>query len=152
VYCHEWNPEGSWYDRDAAAVAVFEMTDDIVYVYQGSWCAEGCRTSWEAEWRVVGTEGTVLWDGADGLHAEVIAERGERSPRMEEVPIRVPDPDRKGRDAVIDEFIRCVRTGGTPETHAADNIRSLAMVFGAIESAEAGRKVEIRPGAVGAGE
>ena len=26
VYCKEWNPAGSWYDRDASAVAVFEMT------------------------------------------------------------------------------------------------------------------------------
>ena len=47
VYCHEWNPTGSWYDRDASAIAVFEMTDGIVYTYQGSWCAEGCNTPWE---------------------------------------------------------------------------------------------------------
>ena len=33
VYCREWNPAGSWYDRDASAVAVFEMTGGIVYTY-----------------------------------------------------------------------------------------------------------------------
>ena len=27
VYCHEWNPAGSWYDHDASAVAIFEMTE-----------------------------------------------------------------------------------------------------------------------------
>jgi hypothetical protein len=39
--------------------------------------------------------------------------------------------------------VRCVREGGVPETEAADNLKSLAMVFGAIEAAEAGRRVAI---------
>ncbi len=51
------------------------------------------------------------------------------------------------------ELDRCVIRGvgarisfrGVPETVAADNIKSLAMVFGAIESARLGRVVEIAP-------
>ena len=39
--------------------------------------------------------------------------------------------------------MRCVQQGGIPDTVAADNIKSLAMVFGAIESAETRRPVEI---------
>ena len=35
VYCKEWNPAGSWFDHDASAVAIFEMTDSIVYTYRG---------------------------------------------------------------------------------------------------------------------
>ena len=45
VYCREWNPRGSWNDQDASAVAVFQMTNDVVYTYQGSWCAEGVNTT-----------------------------------------------------------------------------------------------------------
>ena len=41
------------------------------------------------------------------------------------------------------DFVAAVRSGSEPETVGRDNIRSLAMVFGAIESAEAGRRVEI---------
>jgi hypothetical protein len=44
---------------------------------------------------------------------------------------------------LIKEFVRCVQTGGTPETICTDNIKSLAMVFGAIESAESRMPVEI---------
>jgi predicted dehydrogenase len=44
---------------------------------------------------------------------------------------------------VIREFVECVRTGATPETSGAGNIKSLAMVLGAIGSAEAGREVDI---------
>ena len=45
---------------------------------------------------------------------------------------------------MIEEFVRCVRTGETPETVCTDNIKSLAMVFAAIESAETGKRVEVR--------
>lgn len=149
VYCHEWNPAGSWYDRDAAAVAVFEMTDGIVYTYEGSWCSEGMNTSWEGEWRIVGRNGTALWDGHGDTTAEIVEETPEgREKRRVEVP--VPQMERENRDAVIAEFLRCVEggemPGETPETAGRDNIKSLAMVFGAIESAESERKVEV-PGA-----
>ena len=46
VYCKEWNPEGSWYDRDASALAIFEMSNGSIYTYRGSWCAHGYFTSW----------------------------------------------------------------------------------------------------------
>ena len=39
--------------------------------------------------------------------------------------------------------LRRFASGSEPETVGRDNIRSLAMVFGAIESAKAGRRVEI---------
>ena len=48
VYCREWNPAGSWYDHDASAIAIFEMSDGLVFTYRGSWCAEGLNTSWES--------------------------------------------------------------------------------------------------------
>ena len=46
VYCHEWNPRGSWFDHDASAIALFEMSDGVVFSYRGSWCSEGLTTSW----------------------------------------------------------------------------------------------------------
>lgn len=45
VFCHEWNPAGSWYAHGASAVAVFELTGGVVFTYRGSWSAEGFRTS-----------------------------------------------------------------------------------------------------------
>jgi predicted dehydrogenase len=73
VYCLETNPRGSWYRHGAAANAIFEFSDDVVFNYRGSWSAEGANTSWEASWRIVGTKGTVLWDGADTFEANVVA-------------------------------------------------------------------------------
>jgi predicted dehydrogenase len=147
VYCKEWNPAGSWYDRDAAAVAVFELTGGIVYTYHGSWCAEGLNTTWEADWRIVGRRGSATWDGAQGYRAEVVA--GASGIRSTYDAIAIPPPNAEDRDragghaGVIREFVRCLREGTTPETVCTDNIKSLAMVFGAIESAQQGRSVAI---------
>ncbi len=145
VYCHEWNPAGSWYDHDASAVAIFQMTGGLVYTYRGSWCAEGLNTAWECDWRIICRNGTVTWDGAEGFRAQVVAKEGGF--RSELADIQVPPLDvadtLEGHAGNIREFIRCVRSGGTPETVASDNINSLAMVFAAIESAESGRPVSV---------
>ena len=69
VYCHETNPKGSWYRHGASANAIFEFDDGAVFTYRGSWCAEGANTSWESRWRIVGSKGTILWDGADEFQA-----------------------------------------------------------------------------------
>jgi predicted dehydrogenase len=145
VYCHEWNPAGSWYDRDASAVAVFEMTGGVVYTYRGSWCSEGLPTSWEAEWRAVGSRGSVLWDGGEGFRAQVVAGTAGFHSEYEDVALPPHDAGEKtgGHAGLIADFVRCVREGRTPETVCTDNIQSLAMVFGAIQSAETGERVRI---------
>ncbi|HHE71925.1 MAG TPA: Gfo/Idh/MocA family oxidoreductase [Chloroflexi bacterium] len=146
VYCHEWNPPGSWYDHDASAVAIFEMTRDIVYTYRGSWCAEGLNTTWESRWHIIGERGSVIWDGAQGFQAEAVAAQGGFRSELVEVPVPVVDVGGKrgGHDGAIREFIHCVRHGCVPETVASDNIKSLAMVFGAIESAGRKERVQIQ--------
>ena len=139
VTCVEWNPPGSWYDHDAAAVATFEMTGGIVYSYRGSWCAEGLNTSWESDWRVIGTRGSVRWDGQELFQAEEVIgqEASCASGRPWDPGAR---PRREGGRArrLLREFIRCVQSGETPETNCTRQHQSLAMVFGAIESARQG--------------
>lgn len=145
VYCKEWNPAGSWYDQDASAVAVFEMTNGIVYTYRGSWCAEGLNTTWECDWRIIGDQGSLSWDGADTLKGEHVVKTDGLRSEYEEISIPAStDTDwMEGHKGLIHEFIHCVQHGGTPETSHTDNLKSLAMVFGAIESAESGKPVAI---------
>jgi len=77
--------------------------------------------------------------------AEVVVEAGFRSTYR---ALPVPDEDAPGKTGghadVIREFVGCVRGGGAPETSAADNVKSLAMVLAAIESAERGQPVPVR--------
>jgi len=146
VYCKEWNPYGSWYDLDASAIAIFEMTDDIVYTYRGSWCSEGLNTSWECDWRIIGDKGSVKWDGGGNMQAQAVVESGGFISKLENIEISAYDPGEKvgGHSGLIKEFIRCVQTSEVPETTCTDNIKSLAMVFGAIESTENKKPVDIK--------
>lgn len=145
VYCHENNPPGSWYRHGAAANAIFEFSDDVVFTYRGSWCAEGARTSWESAWRITGVNGTLLWDGADTIDAHVVS--GTTGFLRDISALDVPPPsdgeDTHGHASVIQNFLRSVRAGISPETDGYDNIKSLAMVFGAIESARRRQRVMI---------
>jgi predicted dehydrogenase len=147
VYCREWNPAGSWYDHGASAVATFEMSNGLVYTYRGSWCAEGLNTSWQCDWRIVGPRGTVKWDGNEAFQAQAVAKAGGFLSEMKEIEVPAVDPAGKvdGHKGCINDFIRCVQTGTVPETVCTDNIKSLAMVFGAIRSAETGRRIVINP-------
>ncbi|MER9213777.1 Gfo/Idh/MocA family oxidoreductase [Mesorhizobium sp. M0663] len=146
VYCQEWEPANSWYRQGSSATASFDLGGSKLFTYAGSWCAAGFRTSWDSTWRIVAERGSIVWDGADGLKAEVV--RPVREGLFDRTePIAVPplDPaDRVGGHlGIIQDFVRAVETGTEPETRGADNIKSLAMVFAAIESAETGRRVAI---------
>ncbi len=145
VLCHETNPEGSWYARGASAAAIFEMSGDVTFTYTGSWCAEGAPTSWDASWRLVGTRGMLTWDGEDAMSATV-ATGGPaflRETRTVEVPELKDDRRVQEHASVIADFLQAVETGTPPETVCTDNIHSLAMVFGAIDSARSGRRISL---------
>ena len=146
VYCKEWNPAGSWYARDASAVAIFEMSNGLVYTYRGSWCAEGLNTTWESDWRIIGQKGSLKWDGGQGFAAQTVAKQGGFISELNniEVPEIASSGKESGHASIIAEMVECIQTGRTPETVCSDNIKSLAMVLAAVESAEKGRQVEVK--------
>ncbi len=84
VYCDEFNPPWSWYRGNASSTVIFEMSGGLRYTYRGSWCAEGRATSWEAEWRAVGPNGTATWDGHVAPVADIVVEGGSFLSRTEE--------------------------------------------------------------------
>ena len=145
AYCVETNPAGSWYAHGAAANVIFEFTDDVVVTYRGSWCAEGANTNWDSSWRIIGTKGTLLWDGDAGLSVNVVdGEEGFFRP-VRQVDVLPPRDERetRGHASAIADFLDAVDTGSTPETAGTDNIKSLSMVFAAIESARTHKRVSI---------
>jgi len=146
VFCREWNPKGSWYAHDASASAIFEMNDGIVFNFRGSWCATGLPSGFQSAWRIIGTRGTLLWDGGEGFQCEI--EDGDEGFFRPVRSVEVPDGQfgfrAEGHGGVIREFLNAVQgSGGSPETSASDNIHSLAMVLGAIESSDAGRVISL---------
>lgn len=144
VIAQEWNPQGSWYDHDASACAMFEMSGGLVYGYRGSWCAEGLNTTWESHWRFIGDRGGMLWNGGTEFKVQKVTGTDGFVRKVEDVTVPPPkDMQWKGHAGVIHNFLTCVKDGGTPETVGTDNIKSLAMVHAAIESAGSGKRVRI---------
>ncbi|MCL1786348.1 MAG: Gfo/Idh/MocA family oxidoreductase [Defluviitaleaceae bacterium] len=142
VYCHEYNPPWSWYKGSANAVCIFEMEDGSVFNYNGSWCANGMNTSWESEWRVACAKGAAFWDGNVGLYYDLtstgppktgLASENEITANYVDIPI-APQP-RSGHDLCITEMFEALNSGTRPQTDCRDNIKSIRMVYKAIESA-----------------
>ena len=143
VYCEEFNPAWSWYQGASSATALYEMTGGLRYTYRGAWCAEGKPTSWEAEWRAVGPGGTAFWDGEGAPTASVVTGTEGFQRDFETVTAEVPADVPGGIAGSLRDFLNALHTGATPMGECHDNIKSLAMVFAAIESAQAGQRVVV---------
>jgi len=147
VYCHEYNPQGSWYKGNASAICIFEMENGAVFTYRGSWSAEGFPTSWEADWRVIGEKGTARWDGTN-LPSYEIVDQSKDSAFFNSLISKQAEltwSGNEGHDGCLDEMFVSLEQNRLAETDCSDNIYSMAMVFAALESAKTGRKVSINP-------
>ena len=145
AYCHEFNPVGSWYKGNAAAVCIFEFSDGSVFSYRGSWCAEGCPTSWEASWRIMGAKGTAIWDGKNIPFCEVAIPSDEVKffSDFKRIEASTSWEGREGHFGCLDEMFSALLENRRPETDCTDNIKSMAMVFAAIESDRERRQIHI---------
>jgi predicted dehydrogenase len=132
IACESFNPAWSWYAGDAAAHVHAEFADGTRFVFAGSWCSPGLETSWNGSWRISASRGTALWDGdhepvaqtADGEPIAAVAGTGP-----EEIA------------GSLAEFVAALRDGSVPSGEVHNNVMSLAMVEGAVRSAQTGQRV-----------
>ena len=149
VYCNEFNPDWSWYKGNASAICIFEMEDGTVFDYRGSWCANGLNTSWESEWRATCENGSVSWNGHNKLQYEEVDlsiskdgisdEKSSKISKIRDVPQMAMDD--RGHKACITEMFDALNNKKRPQTDCRDNIKSIEMVFKAIESAKTNKKI-----------
>lgn len=143
VYCEEFNPSWSWYDGDTCATALFEMEGGLRFTYRGSWSAEGLNTSWEGEWRAVGTQGSATWDGHGSIRSEHPTGGGFlREGEIQEHAINYPNY-LSGIKGSLAEFLNALKTGTSPQGECHDNFKSFAMVTAALESSRTGQRVKV---------
>lgn len=132
VSCESFNPSGSWYAGDAAANVAVDFADGTRFVFTGSWCSPGLETSWNGSWRISAAGGTALWDGDYAPVAQTAD--GEQIPAE-------PGTGPEQIAGSLAEFVNALRTGVAPSGEAHSNVMSLAMVEGAIMSAQTRRVV-----------
>ena len=147
VYCCEFNPKWSWYKGDANAICIFEMEDGVYFDYRGSWCATGLITSWESEWRIACEKGSAFWDGTNNAYYELASETvktglsGDVEEEAELITIESAPLAKTKHEACIEEMFDALNNGTRPQTDCRDNIKSIEMVFKAIESSRTGKKI-----------
>jgi predicted dehydrogenase len=148
VYCEEFNPGWSWFEGNAGATAIFEMTGHLRYTYRGCWCAQGQNTSWQSQWRACGPKGSAAWDGDHPPVAEQITSGHPQpgnlfSPTEKIATPPIPQNNFAGIAGSLREYLTALETGSTPQGECHENIKSLAMVFAAVESAATDKRVKI---------
>jgi len=144
VYAEEFNPAGSWYKGDVAANCIFEMSDGVRFTYRGSWCAEGCHTSWHGHWRVIGQRGTMLFENDQLPYGQVLVGPTSVATELTDLEVTRSPVEHTSMHGALREMLRFLRTGERPQTECEDNIKSLAMVFAAMESSRKRRRVPVK--------
>ena len=134
VMGRSWNPGWSWFRGDASVALTFAFANGAHVTYHGSWCASGAETSWSGDWRVECPRGVIVCRD-DVVYA------AETSQPLAPVPAK--PMTRVEQDYLLHEFFLAVTQGIAPATHGRDNLRSLGMVFGAVEAIHTGQVVAL---------
>ena len=134
-----WNLPWGWHQGDAAQMILFRFANGSIATHRGIGCTVGhVPAGHNGEWRYEGPRGTLTWEGFDLYHTH--SYRADPKIRRQ-----VPLDDDGGQDQnpVLREFVAAIEEGRAPECNAADNLKSMAMVFAAVKSAVEGREVSI---------
>lgn len=140
IFGYEWNPEWSSFEGESNALYVMRFASGVPAHYEGSGNAAGHQTSWHHEYYRAECEGgAVVLDSDDKVwieeHTPTESTRRTEAPHVE--------PQWNGHEAIICQFLDWLDGSDAPATVIDDNIKSAAMLFGAIEAAESGTPVNV---------
>ncbi len=129
------NPAWNWNKGDATVMAQLELKNGIAANYLASWVATGAETPWNADWRIVGSKGVLLWQ-ADELRFS------DKPNSHRKVPlIKWP---MASQAYLLDAFAKALDTGDEPETSGQRNLNSLAATYAVVRAAKEKRRVSLK--------
>lgn len=148
LVARSWNPSWSRFRGNACCVIELETVTGAHIVYTGSWVSRAHETTWDGDWELQGPRGSMRWAHnrievryASPFDTVFMAGALERGGVMHVELDRLAHEERAG---VLDELAGAIEETRDPETNARDNLRSLALVLGAITSASGGgREIEL---------
>jgi predicted dehydrogenase len=141
VYARSWRVPDSPFVHDPSVAALLDLEGGFPVVYEGDWATHEPETSWNGDWEIVGEAGRLLWSGSeeDRGTGEVILGRWGQEPR----PIEQPDLEFVEREATLQVLREAIEGSESPETAAADNVKSLAVMLACVRSIEGGEPVDV---------
>ena len=138
-----YNPPWSWFHGRANALVDFQTSDGTFISYSGSWVSRGgpeVNTTIDGSWDIQGEGGAIQWNHnyvrlVPTDFSDVVYRKGtlEREGQVLEVPlVELAQEERAG---VLAEFVEAISQARKPEADARDNLKTLALVLKAVESA-----------------
>ncbi len=129
------NAPWNWNKGDATIMTQLMMENGVSVNYFGSWVASGWETTWNGDWRIEGSKGTLLWEGEDVFFSNTPSKRRK---------IRQAKMKRTHQAYLLEAFGKAIDTGEEPETSGRRNLNSLATTFAVVKAAKEKRRVTIR--------
>jgi len=141
VFARSWRVPDSPFVHHPAVAATLDLDGAVPVVYEGDWATHEPETSWNGEWEISGERGRLLWRGdeEDRGEGEVLLQKWGDAPR----PVAQQRLEFAEREATLQALRAAVEDGGTPETAAEDNVKSLAVVLGCVRSIERSEVVDV---------
>ena len=139
AYALTWNLPWGWHQGDAAQLILFRFADGVMATHRGVGCTMGhVPAGHNGEWRYEGPRGTLSWEGFDLYHSH----QNKADPKVRR-QVELDDSGEGDQNPVLREFVASLVQDREPECSAADNIKSMGMVFAAVKSAKEGREIQI---------
>lgn len=134
VDARSWGAPDGPFRHDPSVHGLLTLDDGTPVAYEGTWAEPLAQTSWNGDWEIVGSRGRATWTGGvgDALRGTVRFGRHGEVAR----PLPLPTLTAVDRLGVLAELRRALAAEEQPETSAADNLRSLAIVFALARSTE----------------
>ena len=138
VQAKTWNPSWGWHAGDACHSITFQFASGLVATHVANGAAVGSRTTYNGDWRIEGEKGSLDWKNDKISYSHL--HRADEQVDAREI---AQDTTMTDNQAMLDEFFAAIRDNRAPECNAQDNLKSLAMVFAAIQSAKENREVQL---------
>jgi predicted dehydrogenase len=140
IAAFEWNPPWSNSTADFCVLCSMRLTNDARASYEASATAAGEQNGFRQEYYRVECEG-----GSVTVSRDLIVRLHRHTRRQGLVTEEVPAPVLRHEDHawIVSEFVDWLEGGATPATVVDDNIRTAAMVFGALEAARTEQMVDV---------
>lgn len=146
IYARSFRPSWSEFEGRPNTDAVMLMENGVHVTYNGSWAARGKQSSWDGNFTITGSKGTITLDANDEVYlyefdknnGDVLASSVEKGQKLEKTQMEYTE-----MAYCLNTFIKCIENDIQPETTLEDNYKSFAMVCGGLESVETNQVVSL---------
>jgi predicted dehydrogenase len=141
VQGHQWGTPWSTFGVPTCLALLIRMTNGTMVQYSMNHIERGHQNGWHEEYYRVSTEnGSVTLDAGDVIHiTRDVPGQGELT-----ADIEVIDAGPEEHIALIDQFLDWVAGGSAPFNTFADNVKTMALTFAAVEATHTGARVDVR--------